>query len=446
MTPLVSTLALVFIDPSVNDYAQLVEGIHTGAEVFVLNPAEDGVRQITTALASYRQVNSLHIISHGQSGSLRLGATALSRETLNHYSQELTAWATRLAPGADILLYGCNVAADESGQAFVRQVAALTGANIAAASTLTGSAAQGGDWSLQFRVGNVQTPLAVRAEAIAAYAHVLADTNVLKLTSAVKDTSSFVLYTSPISSTNGLSISFDFFSYQGNGGDGLSFFFVDGAKSPTGPGGFGGSLGYAQYDAQPGLLGGYLGIGFDEFGNFSDPNKNAKVGGPGRRRDSIAVRGSESTGYNYLVGTSYPGGGSIDVPGSAATREEARRRARVDLSPAGKLFVKLDLNADNDFDDPGETVIGGATGFDVTAVNGALPSTFKFGFAASTGDSTNIHEIANFDVRTFNQDLIPGNFTDNLLIVGGGTGGDEITGGNGDDTITGGSGNDTVTG
>ncbi|MFM7423684.1 MAG: bluetail domain-containing putative surface protein [Elainella sp.] len=270
--------------------------------------------------------------------------------------------------------------------------------------------------------------------------------DILRLTSADFSQSAFVLYTTPVSSANGLSITFDFYSYQGDGGDGINFFLVDGSQNPTQPGGFGGSLGYAPIQdgtgaTIPGLVGGYLGIGFDEFGTYSD-GQSARVGGVGIRPDSIAVRGSVATNYIYLTGTdTLPS--SLDNPGPTATRANSKRTAQIDLSPTGDLSVKVDLNADGDYTDPGEAAI---TNFNVvTAGNGALPSTFKFGFAGSTGGNSNIHEVGNFNIRTAAGAPIPGDFISNITIIGSG-GNDRPPTTSGNDTVQAGAGNDTLTG
>lgn len=263
-------------------------------------------------------------------------------------------------------------------------------------------------------------------------------TNLLKLTDAVNNQAAFALYTTPVSSAQGLSISFDLYSYGGTGADGISFFLVNGAVSPKAAGAFGGSLGYAQSNGTPGLAGGYLGVGFDEFGNYSNPTEN-RVGGPGMTPDAVAVRGSESTGYAYLggTGTLTPG---LDNPVPGATRDSSRRHAKIDLSPTGALNVSVDLNNDGDFADPGETLALP----NVIAANGALPATLKFGFAASTGQYTNVHEVGNFDVRTFNGTPVSGSFTDVLLI--GQDGGGTLTGGSGNSTLQAGSGDYTLVG
>ncbi len=235
----------------------------------------------------------------------------------------------------------------------------------------------------------------------------------LRLTATGASQSSFAIFNQAIDSTLGLSITFDFFSYGGSGADGISFFLIDGSASPSAPGAFGGALGYAARGAASGLQGGYLGIGFDEFGNFSSTTDNSPGGiSSAPTPDSIAVRGSQANAYKYLTGTAtLPT--SLDLPGALATRTAARRTARIDLSPTGNLNVQIDLNADGDFLDAGETPAA-LQNYDVVANNGALPANFKFGFAGSTGASTNIHEIRGLSIGASGQlidGIAPASFT-----------------------------------
>ncbi len=218
----------------------------------------------------------------------------------------------------------------------------------------------------------------------------------LRLTTDAADQSAFVLYDKAFDSTKGVNVTFDFFSYGGSGADGLSFFLIDGSVlgKDVVPGGSGAGLGYAAVsETAGGLTSGYLGIGFDEFGNFSNPNETSP-GGDGRTPDSIAVRGSSANNYKYLTGTGSIAAGIDNTGATTATRQLALRTAEIDLSSAGILNVSIDLNGDRDFDDVGEQAI---VNFNTQAVgvNGAAPATYKFGFAASTGTSTNIHELRN---------------------------------------------------
>ncbi|MEG3960451.1 FG-GAP-like repeat-containing protein, partial [Microcoleus sp. herbarium2] len=144
-------------------------------------------------------------------------------------------WRKALIPGADILLYGCNVAADVSVTSdsdyirhiseeltplsdslsrlkatqdnldnslmgssvddfrdrtavkgpsgsgvkptkpnqFLQRLSELTGADIAASANLTGNAALGGDWELEVQTGRIETPIPFNANTLKTYSGVL---------------------------------------------------------------------------------------------------------------------------------------------------------------------------------------------------------------------------------------------------------------------------------
>src|SRR4028119_57601 len=109
---LVSTL--VFIDSNVEDYQSLMSGISPNAEVIILDETRGGIEQITERLATKQNIEAIHIISHGSPGSVQLGANTLNSSNIESFGTGLQQWRKALIPGADILLYGCNVAADVS--------------------------------------------------------------------------------------------------------------------------------------------------------------------------------------------------------------------------------------------------------------------------------------------------------------------------------------------
>ncbi|MCU0548718.1 MAG: FG-GAP-like repeat-containing protein [Leptolyngbya sp. Prado105] len=232
-----------------------------------------------------------------------------------------------------------------------------------------------------------------------------AGSGALRLTNNSQAQGSFVIYDQPINSASGLSVQFDLYAYGGDGADGISFFLIDGAAEPTTAGAVGGSLGYSsdstRTPAAPGIKGGYLGIGFDEFGNFSVNGFGA--GGTGFSPQTIAVRGKESLNYQFLTNAKLSGTNTIDV--DTSVRSEARRRVGIDLSPNGNLSVSFDVNGNGTLEANEELI----NDFNITQSdrNGALPSTFKFGFAASTGSVTNFHEVNNLAINTFDGPYIP---------------------------------------
>ncbi|MCL2924874.1 MAG: DUF4347 domain-containing protein, partial [Trichodesmium sp. MAG_R04] len=148
---------IVFIDFNVDDYESLANGVLSGTKVVILDPASDGVRQITRVINKYPQISSIHIVSHGAPGYLCLGNSELSINSIkNDQTQtlELKTWSV-----SNILLYGCNVAAGDSGAEFIEKLHQLTGANIAASARPTGNVALGGDWELEVVRGELEVDI-----------------------------------------------------------------------------------------------------------------------------------------------------------------------------------------------------------------------------------------------------------------------------------------------
>jgi FG-GAP-like repeat len=231
-----------------------------------------------------------------------------------------------------------------------------------------------------------------------------AGSGVLRLTDNTASQSGAVIYNQSVFSKAGISIEFEYFQYGGtavNGqkGDGISFFLLDGAQAtPTQAGGFGGGLGYAQNTvlSQAGIAGGYLGIGFDSFGNFGKASEGRVGGITGDSNDRVTVRGSAAQDYKYLTNSDFITIG-IDNAAADATRANSSRLVRIDVAADGKLTVKLDLNGNKTFE-ANETVINN---YDTIAGgNSALPDTVKFGFAASTGGATNNQEIRELKISS----------------------------------------------
>ena len=143
---------LVFIDSAVEDPQFLANGIIPEAKAFILDRNRDGIKQITEILRDYPEVKSIHLVSHGYPGSIQLGNTYLSLDSLTEYQSELQTWS-----GKSLLIYGCNVAVGDAGQEFINKLHQLTEANIAASQAKTGNATLGGDWNLEARVTNTST-------------------------------------------------------------------------------------------------------------------------------------------------------------------------------------------------------------------------------------------------------------------------------------------------
>jgi gliding motility-associated-like protein len=242
---------------------------------------------------------------------------------------------------------------------------------------------------------------------------------VLRLTDALPDQSGYMYLNLPLSPTFGIVASFEYFIYGGSGGDGLSFFIFDAETPIFSPGGFGGSLGYAPRNDKPGLTNAYLGLGFDNFGNFG-ANSEGKVGGFQSESqnlfpNSIVVRGNGNgfEGYHFIAGRRtmeegneglfssdrFPiSSGGIGTQRVTEQSQVGYRKVFIELEPdefeeGYFLTVKVEASTIERISNLVRVLF---IKFDVQP-----PQNIKIGFGASTGQETNIHEIDKLKVEVF---------------------------------------------
>ena len=160
---------IVFITTSTPDWQKLAGNVREGVEVILLDPEQDGVQQVSEALAGRTGITAIHIVSHGADGMIILGNTPLDSDGVTERATELAAWKDHLASGADILLYGCDVASSAQGRSFASLLASTTGADVAASSDTTGAATQGGDWTLEYASGSIEGSSFLTTAGVEAY-------------------------------------------------------------------------------------------------------------------------------------------------------------------------------------------------------------------------------------------------------------------------------------
>ncbi|WP_419995024.1 hypothetical protein [Streptomyces boninensis] len=179
-------------------------------------------------------------------------------------------------------------------------------------------------------------------------------------------------------------------TYDGKYGDGMSMYLFDGKEQPS-VGAPGRTLGYScareanktcAQGSDPGVRGGYVGIGFDTFGNFSGPEAGDGPA-PGAKKNTVTLRGagSEKNGFPFLARA------EVD---ESLLRAPGRQfhRARVSI-----IDQKLSLEI---IDSQGKThqVL---TKVDLKK-QGATPDSLKIGFSASTGAATEDHALRDLKV------------------------------------------------
>ena len=241
----------------------------------------------------------------------------------------------------------------------------------------------------------------------------------LRLTNNTGDQTGFAYNTTSFDLSAGVLIQFDYATWGGSGADGYSVYLFD-ANVPTfNIGAFGGSLGYAQKSATascgasptnvPGISGGYMGIGVDEFGNFAY-GCEGRSGGSAQKPNTVTVRGSvvgfgggavgstqSTTSYPWIA-TSATSATSLWYNGTPRPNQFGTdyRKVIIRISPApnpvADVWIQYGYNT---------TPVQMVTSQALPAISASQQ--LKIGYAASTGGSTNYHEIRNLLITTVSQ-------------------------------------------
>ncbi len=171
---------IVFVDANVPDYQKLVDDLlaqHDEGrqiELFSLNITRDGIEQISESLSRHEDIDAVHIFSNGTENAVQLGSTWLSTKNIDTYSASIEGWQNTLTGQADILLYGCNLAAGGDGQALVESLTFLIGAELAASTNGTGHVQLGADWDLEYSNGSIESQMGLSIDIQTCRSHVLA--------------------------------------------------------------------------------------------------------------------------------------------------------------------------------------------------------------------------------------------------------------------------------
>jgi hypothetical protein len=261
----------------------------------------------------------------------------------------------------------------------------------------------------------------------------------LRLTDALVNQVGYVYAVDSFPSVYGITAQFEFNCYNSSGfpGDGISFFLFDSRVNAFRPGGLGGALGYAQQYNTPGLAKGYIGIGIDEFGNFSSATDGNKNGGPGNIKGAVVIRGpgngKTATDYVYQTGVNtgiapYKAGFLGFHQRYTDPSDTNYRAIKIILTPGSTLGANLGFTV---------TVIltkGGTPSIPITLINNwdfpfVAPPSLQFGMSASTGSAVALHEIRNMLITPTNTSglLAPKLANDSITVCPGQTGILDIT-------------------
>lgn len=169
---------LIIVDSATPEAERLLENLRTDAsvqyQVHFLEGDRSGAAQVGELLQLYGRVDAVHLIGHGAAAAIQLGSDTLRNDNLEEFRGEISAWRESLAADADILFYGCDVAANDAGRDLLATIAAWTGADVAGSDDKTGATELAADWQLEFRTGEIDAVMPFAGAVNANWSHSLA--------------------------------------------------------------------------------------------------------------------------------------------------------------------------------------------------------------------------------------------------------------------------------
>jgi hypothetical protein len=248
----------------------------------------------------------------------------------------------------------------------------------------------------------------------------------LRLTEAIGNQKGFMYVTQQFPTGLGVIADFEYLAWRNvddvtySGADGFSVFLFDGAINDQNfkLGGYGGSLGYATYSSPAnttGLSGGYIGIGFDEYGNYSRAAEQRNGGTASNvpmNPNSIVLRGPTSNIFTnsnvYLT--------RLDLGVRTGTESDIRKRDEIDYNTTttsrplpGTFYRRVQISLTKPGNDyvinikwrkQNQTTFTDLMTYNMSSTTYPIPPNLKLGFAASTGGGFNFHEIRNILLTT----------------------------------------------
>lgn len=152
---------LAFVDASLPELASLLAGLPAHFQVHLMPSNQDGMQFMAQTLVGRSNIESLHLLCHGQPGQLQMGSETLVRAKLAHYRNALDVLSDAMAEDGEWLIYACEVAQGSTGQSFVEALRLMTGLKVAAASHKVGSSAFGGSWTLDNTTTTLRSALSI---------------------------------------------------------------------------------------------------------------------------------------------------------------------------------------------------------------------------------------------------------------------------------------------
>ena len=147
------TLNVVLISNATPNVDAVVKDVAGNAQIIIFDSATETLSNAVTQLDHLTQstgekIGALAIIDHGSAGEFNVGQDHITASNFWAYEASFKSLGSDLASGAQVQIYSCDTAQNDSGKILANEIAHLTGATVFASVNDTGG--QGLDWILEY--------------------------------------------------------------------------------------------------------------------------------------------------------------------------------------------------------------------------------------------------------------------------------------------------------
>ena len=148
---------VVIIDKSLENFQELINKSKKDALVILVENSDDGFALLEAKISSLKDIERMHILTHGTSGNFTLGGQQLEERNVDRFSSFWKAVSQSFASGkSELFIYSCQLAADVPGKSFVDRLHSLLDVAVASSVDNTGLKVRGGNWDLEYIAGNIK--------------------------------------------------------------------------------------------------------------------------------------------------------------------------------------------------------------------------------------------------------------------------------------------------
>ena len=147
------TLNVVMISNATPNVDAVVKCMANNAQIIIFDSATETLSNAVSQLDHLTQstgekIGTLAIIDHGSAGEFNVGQDHITAANFWAYEASFKSLGSDLASSAQVQIYSCDTAQNDSGKILANEIAHLTGATVFASVNATGG--QGLDWILEY--------------------------------------------------------------------------------------------------------------------------------------------------------------------------------------------------------------------------------------------------------------------------------------------------------